>query len=258
VGRFWPEALSMTPAVDIKLRTLVVLQEQVEELRGPAAELDASSGTGDVARARRALTGARRVLDQLAATTSGLRAQVLAADGDQLGGTVESAEELVIRAVTILVATQLGALAEAIQSDPRHDAEHTRGWFAGPFQTLQDVASFVDATLERARGIWSRYRRDVASLGPATEARRARHRDAVREAQRAVAAIGDEPAIAHLLRAGMAAPGWPAVHTACTELAGALRFAGRFVTSPRRLPIGERPERPLEPTAATRVREGIR
>ena len=240
----------MTRAVEIKLSTLVALGAHVAKLRGPAAELDATCGTGDVARATVALTRTRRVLDQLAATTAGLRAQVIAADGEQLGRAIDSAAELVLRAVTILVGAQFNALVEAIHSDTLHAAGRIRGWFLGQIRNY-DVGSFVDSRLERINGIWMRYRRDAASLALASEPRRARHAHAVREAQQELAVIADEPSIAHLLSRGMAAPEWPAVYTACTELAGALRIAGELVPSPWRLPRGGRQDTALEPGPAT-------
>ncbi len=218
----------MTFASDIMLHTLLALEAQRQQLRGYALQLEAAFGTGDVVAALHATAGLRRVLDDIAATFFDLRAQVIPVDGARMGGAVGSLGELAIRAVVLVVAAELRQLAEAIENAA--GTVSMRALCTGRFRTAHDVASFVGDKLAQINELWMRHRQAGPPCGsppeqtPACEEARARYRCALRDAQRALAAIGDDPDVARFLRAGIALRDWPDIQHRCMRIAVALRI----------------------------------
>ena len=82
--------------------------------------------------------------------------------------------------------------------------------FVGRFQTIGDVSSFVEGELRRITGIWIPYRRASES--------RVLYRVAILVVQREIRKLGDDPDLAHFLRAGVALIDWPDVRQACEQI----------------------------------------
>lgn len=69
--------------------------------------------------------------------------------------------------------------------------------------------------------MWMRYRRcdERAALAEGgAQQRRVLYRQAIRQAQHAIVAAGQDPDFAHFLRQGAARLDWTEVHTACVQI----------------------------------------
>ena len=224
------EASLTTSAAAISLRMLFVLQEQLSELRLCAVELGAAVGRKNQRLALEATLGVRDAIDELAVAYTRLRTLVVAFDGAELGDTVESLGELAIRAKMFVVAVQLSQLDAAIGAAATRDAvgaARARGLFSGRFHSICDVAWFVRWQFGCINALWLPHRKANQPPGPPRtppEERATRYRDAIRDAQGALTAIGEEPSLAPFLRAGAESVDWLDVHTAASLITIALQL----------------------------------
>lgn len=209
----------MTSPSDIVLRSLLVFEEQLSQLRGYALHLEAANGTGDTPRAFAAASGVRRVFDDLAIVYTRLRTHVVALDSAEMGDTVGSFGELAIRAEMIVVETQLRALRGAIEAEPRQGtiSSNSLAVFGEWLQSINEVGLFIRNEFERINAIWLPHRKS-GDPSPAREERAERYRGAIRDAQQALIALGNDPDVSRILRAGTACMSWPAVRGACVRI----------------------------------------
>jgi hypothetical protein len=193
------------------------LNAQLARYGSRAAQLKHAEGTGNQ---RLALEGMRTI----ATLYLGIRRQVVSADGAVMGEHVGSLGELGLRAQTLLVAAELSPLVEA-------DAE-----WKGSRRGADGVRLLSAALYDELAGIntpWMVHARgDVRAAAPGESSaehieRVARYHGAIRQAQRAIAAVGVHSKVASLLRAGIANPAWPVVHTACVRITRVLAFTLR-------------------------------
>ena len=234
--------------------TLLALEQQLVELRRHAEELAATFGRGRLGPAVAATGNLRRGFDLLAVAITSLKPHVIAFDGEALGDTVGSLGELALRAATMVAVVQLGRLTEAIPRAAGH--ANTHAWFAGRFHGIDEVARFIRDELDRIHGSWTPYRCDERAAPPGGEGlvgeqRRTRYRHAVREAQRALIALGRDPGVAHFLREGAACADWPEVHTACTEIAAVLNLQLDAEPDRRLFEVPPAPVRPRDSSPTT-------
>jgi hypothetical protein len=147
----------------------------------------------------------------MARTTAQLKDQILTADG--LGDTVESLAELMLRAVRVVLLTELDAL-QGVWRGAAVRGRSTR-LFDGRFQTIDELALFVRAELDRITRMWSgghdRPYGDRLAL-----------RSALRDAAQAMRQLDEVPELAHFLRGGSVRSDWPALRGICRRMRAAL------------------------------------
>lgn len=168
------------------------------------------------------LVDSERLLSALAATTARLHARIIATDG--LGASVESLPELALRAVRMVLVTELAALRDVVGSPaPRRGQVQSHG----RFRTVHDLMAFVHEELDRITRMWSG-RRDRPWMD-----RRA-FRVALCAAARATQQLGRVPDLANFLREGILRDDWPELAAICARIRGALDIR-----------IAVQPDRPL-------------
>jgi hypothetical protein len=193
------------------LRRLQALQEQIAEAPGLGESLRAAWAGHDLQEARCVTIDARRHLSALAMTTALLKAQVLATDG--LGAALESLSELALRAVRMVVLTELGALCDLVRAPSAHDLSRALPW--GRLAGIENLTVHVWAELDRITDQWRRYR-GTAGI------ERAAYRAALRAAHTSLRELGDTSELARFLRAGLTGNDWPALQQVCARMIAAL------------------------------------
>lgn len=165
----------------------------------------------------------KRLLSALAATTARLHARIVATDG--LCTNVELLPELVLRAVRMVLLTELAALRDLVGSS----APHERGRTAtrSRFRYLHDLMVFVHEELDRITRTWSGHR-------DRPWADRRAFRAALYAAAQAMQQLGRVPDLAHFLREGSVRDDWPELAAICTRMRAALDIR-----------IAVQPDRPL-------------
>lgn len=168
------------------------------------------------------LVDSERLLSALAATTVRLHARIIATDG--LGASLEFLPELALRAVRMVLLTELAALRDVVGSPAsRRGQAQSRG----RFRTVHDLMAFVHEELDRITRMWSG-RRDRPWVD-----RRA-FRAALCAAARAMQQLGRVPDLADFLREGILRDDWPELAAICTRIRAALDIS-----------IAVQPDRPL-------------
>jgi len=218
----------MTLSSDFVLWELLAFEGQVREFRRHARTLAETFGTGHVALAIEAMAGVRQAFDRLAATLCRLRAHVVTFDGPLMGSAMESTGELWLRATTMVMVEQLIHLnhvfrAEACQGHTTA-ATSSQALFVGKFRTFGELAGYVLTAIAQIQGTWMRYSSRHSATAEPNNERRFLYRRAVADAQRALATLGEDPDVAHFLRAGREGTGSPALRTACNQILAVLRI----------------------------------
>lgn len=188
------------------------LEQQLPNLRCRVLEVGEAENSGDLAFAMRALEGTRQALDAIAATATGLRRQVVLADG--LGNTLESMGELVIRAARMVMIEQVRQLRLAISGLTAR--ERACDSFAAWSHDVSAASSFLEGRLQQIGDIWMPYRRTVPTT--AVSGNRVLYRAAICAAQRAMRDLGSRPAFGCFLREGATRMQWPAVRLAVASI----------------------------------------
>lgn len=154
----------------------------------------------------------------IALITARIKAQVVPADG--LGAAPESLSELVLRAVRMIVLTELDTLREVIFSrhlragrSPRKDRTRAVSW--GGFWGIEDLTACVRHELHQITDLWSAYRSMAGSD-------RAAYRAALREAHALLHELGTASEFARFLRTSQTRPNRPSLQATSARLEAAL------------------------------------
>lgn len=159
-------------------------------------------------RDRSALTDAKRHLRAMAVTTGHIKAQVIPADN--LGVVLESLSELVLRAVRMVVLTELTALHDVVTESSA--LARTLAWFPERFRAAD---AYLRDELQRITGPWDQYRgmQDVE---------RAAYRAALGVAHASMRELGTTSVAARFLREGVNRTDWPALSAGCSRILAVL------------------------------------
>jgi hypothetical protein len=200
---------------NVLLGELLALEEQLLGAHRIAAAT--VSGIGHAPRADSQLDARlNELLDCLVATISSLRRHVIAADDSQMGGTVESLGEYVLREKMLVVLAELGQLAEVVRSELgdrganeaclpallvsrfRHANEGLRyvPLFIGQVRNGDELLSSVRGKFGRINEKWMPHRPAACSQVVVVEEEVIRYRGAVRDARHAMADLRHEPELA--------------------------------------------------------------
>jgi hypothetical protein len=188
------------------------LQDLERQIAGTPRYVDSlqrAFAQGDRADILYNLVHSERHLRAMATTTACIRDQVIEMDG--LGGMVGSLAELVLRAVRMVLLSELEALSDLMRGAVRR-GRSTR-LFGGRFPTVDDLASFVRAELDRITRMWNRDRPWID---------RGAFRAALRDAAQAIRHLGEVPELSCFLRDGAVRGDCPALLRACRRLRAAL------------------------------------
>lgn len=154
---------------------------------------------------------AERHVEAMAVITGDIRGQVVPADG--LGDALDSLSELVLRAVWIVVLTELSALRDAVSEPSARERAHAL--FQGPFRSVDDLTASVDAELSQITDGWSACRR-------LRHVDRASYRAGLRVAHASTRELGCASGAARCLREGFSRMDWPAVQEPPARIVAAL------------------------------------
>lgn len=157
------------------------------------------------------LVDSERLLSALAATTAHLHARIVTTDG--LGTSLEFLPELALRAVRMVLLTELAALRDVVGIPAQQ--RRGRATSRGRFRSVHDLMVFVHEELDRITRMWSG-RRDRPWVD-----RRA-FRAALSAAARAMQQLGRVPDLASFLREGILRDDWPELAAICTRIRAAL------------------------------------
>jgi hypothetical protein len=196
---------------------LIRLRQDITEMRHSYGELTAAYGAGDPTRASAALLSVRRVLDSEAALVVQLKRNVLPFDRH---GSLGSLDELVLRAVAIVVEAQVQRLSDAFDGAAAHTCATQL-----LIERFRKLAAFLRYQMHRANAGWLLHRRvhEQSTLPrPARERAAVLYREAIREGQNVMDHIRRYADLVHFLRAGAACTEWPEVYAPCTLIAAAL------------------------------------
>jgi hypothetical protein len=157
------------------------------------------------------LVDSQRLLSALVATTARLRTRIVATDG--LGTSLEFLPELALRAVRMVLLTELAALRDVVGSPypPRRGQAQSRG----RFRTVHDLVTFVHEELDQITRAWSGHRDRPWSDRQAFRA-------GVYAAARAMQRLGRVPDLASFLCEGSHRPDWPELAAICARIRAAL------------------------------------
>lgn len=193
------------------IQQLQELEQQISGVRPHAEALRAAFDRQDLGQTICAKLDAERHLRALALTTECLKARVLRAD--DLGVEFGSLSELVLRAIRIVVLTELDALRDVVSGPAARG--RSRALFQGPFQSVDDLTGCVRDELHRIVLRWLDFR------GTECVSRTA-YRDALRCAHSATRALGTDSDLASFLRLGVTRNDWPALEAVCKRMLAAL------------------------------------
>ena len=163
----------------------------------------------------------------LASRIAALGQVVIKFDRDIAGIGIGSLAELGLRSQTLTILMLLDELYDAT----RDDVSAYQDLFVGRFRTIEDVIAFLFDALSSINERWLPYRitrhaPDVAHAARTIDAAHASlYRSGIRDAQRAMASLGDDPDLAHFLRTGSERNDAPQVSRACVQLAEILTVA---------------------------------
>lgn len=196
----------------------IAVIEQLQELEQQIAatpqyvdSLQRAFACGDRADILCNLVHSERHLRTMATTTTRIRDQVVTVDG--LDGTLESLGELILRAVRMVLLTELDVLQGLVCGAAARGLS-TR-LFDGRFQSFDELALFVRAELDRVTRMWRRnHDRPWVDL-PAFRA-------ALRAAAQAMRQLGEVPELSRFLRDGATRSDWPALRGICRRTRAAL------------------------------------
>jgi hypothetical protein len=144
-------------------------------------------------------------------------------DQESAGAEIGSLAELGLRAQTLIVLLLIDELCNAMTPG----ASWCQELFVGQLRTMEDVVSFVFSSLARINQLWRRHRAESAawwtgSTPSVGAVRPLLYRCRIRDAQRAMAMLGDDPDFADFLRAGSSLTASRRVRDACDQLANVL------------------------------------
>lgn len=185
------------------------LEQQIAATPRYVDSLQRAFARGDRADILGNLVESERHLRAMATTTACVRDQIVDMDG--LGGMLESLTELVLRAVRMVLLIELDVLRGLVCGAAAH-GRSTR-LFGGRFESIDNLASFVHAELDRITRMWSRDRPWVD---------RGAFRTALRAAARAMRHLGEVPELSRFLRDGAVGSDWPALVGTCRRMRAAL------------------------------------
>jgi hypothetical protein len=145
----------------------------------------------------------------MATATARIHARIVATDG--LGAKVEFLPELVLRAVRMVLLTELAALREVMGCPtPQRRAAANRG----RFRDVHDLTAFVHEELDQITRAWSGHR-------DRPWADRLAFRAGVYAAARAVQRLGRVPDLVSFLCEGGQRSDWPELAEICTRIRAA-------------------------------------
>jgi hypothetical protein len=193
------------------LRRLQALLQQIAEAPRLGESLRAAWDGHDLHEARCVTIDAKRHMNALAMTTALLKAQVLATDG--LGAALESLSELALRAVRMVVLTELGTLCELVRAPSAHDRSRALSW--GRLGGIENLTVQVWTELDGITDLWRRYR-GMAGV------ERAAYRAALHAAHSSWRQLGDSSELARFVRAGRTRSDWPELQSVCARMDAAL------------------------------------
>ena len=204
----------------IILRALVVIQDQIHELRSCAQLYSVAREAGDTRTFELVWARIVRAVELVYASYGRVRPPVIAFDGPEFGG-VESFGELGLRAQMYIVEVQLRRL---------------EGLFACPFDSrwshlapqLPAVAESIRVDLALATARWKPYRKTHVTTGSTialtNEQRVARYHEEVLAAEQKHYLIAAEPRVENFLFAGTACVFSSEVQSACAMILHALQL----------------------------------
>ncbi len=197
---------------DLALRSLQQLERQRISLRHCNARLDDAHKNGDPVTSIRAVSGAKLALERMADELVWLRRQVTHIDG--LGKTVESSDELIMRVVRLIIATQVAVLHQALIASPgiRRMDRTARAWA----ERLGDMLTFLESEAARITNAGMSYRSGVVRQEAMPD--RPQYREAIRTALSGIKCMFEEPEISCFLTRGAALANWPEAAGACGTL----------------------------------------
>jgi hypothetical protein len=185
------------------------LEQQIAATPQYVDSLQRAFARGDRADILYHLVHSEHHVRSMATTTACIRDHVVNMDG--LGGMLESLAELVLRAVRMVLLAELDAL-RGLWRGPAASRRSTR-LFGDRFRSIDDLASFVHAELDRITLMWNRDQPWVD--------RRA-FRAALRAAAQAMRRLGEAPELSRFLRDGAGHSDWPALIRICRRIRAAL------------------------------------
>ncbi|MEO7734515.1 MAG: hypothetical protein ABIY55_26400 [Kofleriaceae bacterium] len=193
------------------IQLLQELDQQITDVRPHAEALRAAFDRQDLGQTICAKLDAERHLRALALTTECIKARVIRAD--DLGTEFGSLSELVLRAIRIVVLTELDALRDIVSGPAARG--RSRALFQGLFHSVDDLTGCVRDELHRIVLRW-------LDLRGAEGVSRTAYRDALRCAHAATRALGIDSDLASFLRLGVTRNDWPALEAVCTRMLAAL------------------------------------
>jgi len=200
------------------MQSLEHMAHGLADLDRHARMLATATAEGNLVASISATEGSRRALGTIVAITVTLQQQVVSTDN--LGKTLSSVGELVLRASQVVLLSQVNRLEEATQ-DLQARAEvppHVSAWA----QHLADAAEFVRSELIRINAIWTPHRRGVLYASP--DGGGILHRITVRAAQYALEDLAHDPRLAKVLQEGAMRVEWPAISQTCQQIIAFLRI----------------------------------
>jgi hypothetical protein len=150
------------------------------------------------------------------------------------GSECGSLGELGLRAQSLALLLLIDQLCNVM----RGNASTYQELFVGRLQTIEDLVGFVFDEIRRIDQLWLRYRVTPirsAAAGPPEIVEFSRpflYRSAIRTAQRAMSAIGEDPDLAHFLRAGSSRTDARRIRYVCDQFADVLRIKMRREPDP--------------------------
>jgi hypothetical protein len=192
-------------------RNLQQLAAQIAALPAIHAALRSAMGEPDIGRFVQAKLDADRHIEAMAMTTHRLRVGVVGID--DLGPSLESLSELTLRAVRLVVLSELTMLRELRRAPSVAGLMHTG--VGGPIGDIDAVDARLRDELDRITSAWWRYR-GTPSID------RSAYRMALRAAHRATRALAEDREVFQFLDAGIARIDWPAFRESCTRVWSAL------------------------------------
>jgi hypothetical protein len=191
-------------------RNLQELAAQIAEAPGIHTALRTAMGQPDIGCLVKAKMDGHRHIQAMALTTQRLRIGVVGVDG--LGSSLESLSELVLRAVRLVVISELTVLRD-LRHGP-HVLERQRLDVEARIGNVDAVADRLRDELDRITRLWCGYRGT-----PSPD--RAAYRQALRAAHRAMRALVNDREISQFINAATSCT-WPAFREASMRIWNAL------------------------------------
>ena len=190
------------------IQLLQELGQQIAAASQHRQSLASALARRDLGEVRRTKIEAECLVLGMTITTGHIKARVVPADG--LGDVLESLSELVLRAVRLVLLTELNALRDVVSESSAH--RRPPALCPEPFRTINGC---LRKELHRISCQWGAYR---GMQG----VERAAYRAALRAAHASMRELGDASVAARALREGLTCTDWPELQEVCERMLAAL------------------------------------